>query len=203
MRRHGVVLIALLVAAVAACHPGSSPAAASRTSAASWNTGTSAASGAAAPTLSASRPSPTVSLCQPGSVFADLHTPDRAQVKVRVLSGGAAAGTARAVATQFRDWRMQVVATGTDQHPYAGLVTLRYGPLAVGAAWTLRPFFMVPDRTSWTWTGRDELQLDRQDDIVDVVLGMGFQQLNTTTEVNQATAVLGRPTAPPGTCALD
>src|SRR5262245_37082319 len=181
MRRHGVVLLSLLLAALAGCHPDSGPVTAPTTA-----TGH--------PTATATgQPSPTATPCPPGSVLAQLFPVDRARVKVRVLNGGISAGTARAVATQFRDWQMQVVAVGTAALPYVGLVLLRYGPRTIGAAWTLRPFFMVPDRASWKWTGRDDFQLDRANDIVDVVLGTRFQQLNTTTEVNQATAGLGLP----------
>src|SRR6266508_966864 len=42
--------------------------------------------------------------------------------------------------------------------------------------------------------------VNRKDDIVDVVLGTQFRQLATVTEFHQALAQLGNPTLPEGTC---
>jgi hypothetical protein len=41
----------------------------------------------------------------------------------------------------------------------------------------------------------------RTTDVVDIVIGAEFQQLATSTEVNQSLAALGEPEVPPGACA--
>ena len=69
---------------------------------------------------------------------------------------------------------------------------LRYGPRAVGGAHLLRAYFLDDAAT--------EFDPKRTDDVVDVVLGNGFQQLATTTEVNQSLADLGSAQLPPNTC---
>ena len=61
---------------------------------------------------------------------------------------------------------------------------IRYGPKAVGAAWVMRSYFLDEAAT--------EFELDRDSDVVDIVLGDRFQELATRTEVNQSIAALGR-----------
>jgi hypothetical protein len=47
-----------------------------------------------------------------------------------------------------------------------------------------------------------DFDIKRKGAEVDVTLGTQFQQLATTTEVNQSIAEIGNPTLPPGTCEL-
>ena len=69
---------------------------------------------------------------------------------------------------------------------------MRYGPEAVGSAWLLRAYFL----------NQADAQYDakRKGVVVDVVIGSSFQQLATTTEVNQSLVELGEPELPVGAC---
>ncbi|BCY11439.1 LytR C-terminal domain-containing protein [Actinoplanes sp. L3-i22] len=129
------------------------------------------------------------------STKVDLTLPDSAgQVKLRVLNGTATAGLADRVTSDFenRGFVMQKPAknktTVKDQ-----TAIIEYGPRTAGAAQWIRAFFL----------GEAEPRFDpaRTTDVVDVVVGAQYRQLATFTEVNQSLAVLGEPTAPPGTCA--
>jgi hypothetical protein len=133
--------------------------------------------------------------CGAGDVPADVRLPAEAKnVKVKVFNATDSPGLARQVAEEFRSRKITVVAEAND--PAAkrvdGVAVLRYGPKAVGAGWLVRAYFL----------NKAELDFDinRKDDVVDVVLGSQFKQLGTTTEVNQALAAVGNPRLPPGTC---
>jgi hypothetical protein len=131
-------------------------------------------------------------------VIAQVWPPDRHTVRARILDSTGRPGLATEVAAQLREGGPQVLDTGQESRPYDGVVILRYGPQAVGAAWDLIPFFVdtYPANNQW----RDEFQFDRGGDVVDVILGAAFDHVKTTTEVNQATARLPLPKAPAGTC---
>ena len=45
-----------------------------------------------------------------------------------------------------------------------------------------------------------QFDIKRKGGEVDVILGTQFQQLATTTEVNQSIAIIGKPPLEPGTC---
>ena len=75
------------------------------------------------------------------------------------------------------------------------MAVLRYGPKAVGSAHLLKAYFLDE--------AEPEYDPNREDDIVDVVIGNSYQQLATTTEVNQALGELGAPKLPAGTCPAD
>ena len=67
---------------------------------------------------------------------------------------------------------------------------VRYGPGAIGAGTLVR-----------TLIGGDVVMAfdpGRDGSAVDLVLGAGFRDLATTTEVNQALVQVGAPTRPPG-----
>jgi hypothetical protein len=115
---------------------------------------------------------------------------DPAEVKVRVIDGGAAARMAEAALTGLRNRRFTVT-TGPSREAGAikGDVALRYGPAAIGNAAVLRAYFpgsvaMIFDPSS-------------RDDVIDVTVGPGFTSFHTATEVNQFLAQEGEPTAPP------
>jgi LytR cell envelope-related transcriptional attenuator len=140
------------------------------------------------------------SSCPTGLVMAAIFPPARGKVRLRVINGSGRAGLATDVASELRNRGLQVVDTGEEPQQYDGIVILRYGPQAVGAAWDVEPFFTIGlDGFVGAW--KDDFQIARTGDVVDVVLGTSFNQLASITEVNQATAKLGLPTAPPGTCA--
>ena len=74
-----------------------------------------------------------------------------------------------------------------------GVAQLRYGPAAVGAAHLLKAYFLAQ--------AEPQYNPKRKGAVVDVVIGSEFQQLATTTEVNQSLVELGAPDVPPGACA--
>jgi LytR cell envelope-related transcriptional attenuator len=140
----------------------------------------------AAPGLAAAQPS------SGRGVHCVLALPDSpAAVRVRVLDGGAPAGLAGATATQLRQRQVTVLpGTGATPDPNTtGPVTLRYGPMAIGAATVLRAM-LIDDTTM-------QFDPERGDDTIDLTLGATFERLATPTEVNQALVALGEPTAPP------
>ncbi len=71
---------------------------------------------------------------------------------------------------------------------------ITFGPEAVGASWLVSAYFL---------TDEAEMNFDRERTgaAVDVTLGGLFQQLSTSTEVNQSIAAKGEPRLYPGTCA--
>ena len=130
--------------------------------------------------------------CPEGWPVADVRLREQKDVKINVYTGTDEVGLAGGVADDFRNRNFQVKKEGnapkTDQ-----VAVLRYGPKGVGSAHLLRAYFLN--------NAKLEPDLKRKDDTVDVILGNGFQQLATTTEVNQSLGDLGSPEAPAGTCA--
>jgi LytR cell envelope-related transcriptional attenuator len=115
---------------------------------------------------------------------------DPAEVRVRVIDGGAAAGMTDKALTGLRNRRF-TVASGPSREaddPNGGVV-LRYGPAAIGNATLLRAYF----------PGSAAMIFDpsRQDDVIDLTVGPGFASFHTTTEVIQVLVQEGEPTAPP------
>ncbi|WP_199714394.1 LytR C-terminal domain-containing protein [Micromonospora radicis] len=125
---------------------------------------------------------------------ADVTLRDHKDVKIKVLNGTDRPGLAATVGDDFRNRDFQVEEEGTEKKKIDDVAMLRYGPKGVGSAHLLRAYFL----------GAAELSYDpaREGDVVDVVLGNAFQQLATTTEVNQSIGDLGAPVAPPGSCPL-
>jgi hypothetical protein len=118
---------------------------------------------------------------------------DPAEVSIRVLGGGAAAGTPDATASQLRARRFHVLVgpadAGRTEAGPADAADLRYGPTAIGAATVVRAMVHGPVLMRF--------DPDRRDMAIDLVLGPAFTRLATTTEVNQGLAEAGEPTAPP------
>ncbi|HEY0700966.1 MAG TPA: LytR C-terminal domain-containing protein [Micromonospora sp.] len=131
--------------------------------------------------------------CKDGEIAADITLHEPKDVKIRVFNATGTAGLAETVATDFANRKFQVVKKGNaPRKDGEGVATLRYGPKAVGAAHLLRAYFL--DEAKGVYDPK------RTDDVVDVVIGEDFQQLATTTEVNQSLAGLGTPELPAGTC---
>ena len=120
-----------------------------------------------------------------------LSLPDEpAEVKVRVIDGGAAAGMADKALTGLRNRRFTVTNSPSRQAgEIKDNIVLRYGAAAIGNAALLRAYF----------PGSVAMSFDpsRDDDVIDVTVGPGFTSLHTTTEVNQFLVQQGEPTAPP------
>jgi len=127
-----------------------------------------------------------------GPVVCVLSIPDSpATVRVRVVDGGAPAGTPDTTAAQLRARRFIVLAdiNGTTDSNAVGTAALHYGPAAIGAATLLRAELH----------GNIAMQFDpdRADETIDLILGSAFTRLATMTEVNQALVAAGEPSAPP------
>jgi LytR cell envelope-related transcriptional attenuator len=133
--------------------------------------------------------------CGAGDVPADLRLPEQAkEIKINVYNATDSPGLARQVGDDFRSRKVTVVGEGND--PVAKRVdqvaVLRFGPKTVGMAWLLQTYFLNKAKA--------EFDIERKNDVVDVVLGQQFKQLASTTEANQALTQMGPPRLPPGTC---
>lgn len=130
--------------------------------------------------------------CPEGWPLADLTLRERKDVKINVFNATDRPGLAHTVSDEFRNRQFQVAKTGDEKKQVDGVAVLRYGPNGVGSAHLLEAYFL-----NEAVRGYDE---KRTDDTVDVVLGNNFQQLATTTEVNQSLGDSGPPKAPKGSC---
>ncbi|MGY0002542.1 LytR C-terminal domain-containing protein [Micromonospora sp. I033] len=130
--------------------------------------------------------------CPEGWPIADVRLREQKDVKINVYNGTDEVGLAGGVADDFRNRKFQVKKEGNAPKTVDNVAVLRYGPKGVGSAHLLRAYFLNAAKL--------EPDLKRKDDTVDVILGNGFQQLATTTEVNQSLGDLGSPEAPAGTC---
>ena len=131
--------------------------------------------------------------CPAGAPMADVTLPDDpAEVNVKVLNGTSIAGLADSVTNEFKNRRFKTGKPAENKKKVDGVAVMRYGPEAVGSAWLLRAYFL----------NQADVQYDakRKGTVVDVVVGSSFQQLATTTEVNQSLVELGEPEVPLGAC---
>jgi len=132
--------------------------------------------------------------CPEGWPLADVTLREPKDVKINVLNGTDRIGLATSIADDFRNRKFQVKKAGDEKKQIDDIALLRYGPKGVGSAHLLRAYFL--DNAEYEYDAK------RTDDVVDVVLGSGFQQLATTTEVNQSLGDLGAPVAPAGSCPM-
>jgi hypothetical protein len=122
-------------------------------------------------------------------VTCDLAIPSSpAEVRVRVLDGGAPEGLPDTTVSQLRERSFHVLVGTTEGDP-AGTAALRYGPTAIGAATLLRA--MVHGDVLMRFDP------DRHDETIDLTLGPAFTRLATTIEANQNLVSAGEPSAPP------
>jgi hypothetical protein len=136
--------------------------------------------------------------CPNDAVIADLRLPQEKDVKIKLYnaSGGVVSTGSFANTLAHRGFQVSTANPGEEpQAPLSEVAVVRYGPKAVGKAWVVQAYF-INDVTP-------EFQIKRPDDVVDVVIGSGFKKLATVSEVKQALWQVGRPLAPPGTCARD
>jgi hypothetical protein len=134
--------------------------------------------------------------CPDGFVIADIRLPEPQDVKLRVYNASGVPEQGGRVAEDFRNRKFQVDRKVTDARAEVnGIAELRYGPAAVGSAYLLRAYFLDEAETKY--------DPKRKGALVDVIIGTQFQQLGTTTEVNQAIGALGNPPLPPGACAAE
>ncbi|MBB5872399.1 hypothetical protein F4553_005833 [Allocatelliglobosispora scoriae] len=139
--------------------------------------------------------------CPAGYVQANLRLPEETRtIKINVYNATDTVNLATNVGTDFRNRKFTVVKTANDplKKAVGDVAVLRYGPKTVGAAYLLDAYFLN--------AAKHEFDIARTDDVVDVVIGTGFRQLATSTEVAQAVIAAGpafvdrHPPAPKGTC---
>src|SRR4029079_12477826 len=138
-----------------------------------------------------------VNLCPPGAVPANRKLPERRDVKLNVYNGTKLAGLAKKIGVELenRDFQVLKKRNAPRNQIYKGVATIKFGPKAVGAAQEMNAYFLGVATMAF--------DIERTDDVVDIFLGTDFQQLATTTEVNQSIAALGEPVLPPGTCDVE
>jgi hypothetical protein len=129
--------------------------------------------------------------CPDGFVRANVTLQEPKEVKIKVYNGTENAGWAADVTANFKNRGFQVVKPDEGKSVNE-IAILRYGPKTVSGAHLLRAYFLDEARLRY--------DAKRTDDVVDVIVGTRFQQLATTTEVNQSLAAIGEPVLPPGAC---
>lgn len=131
--------------------------------------------------------------CPAGAPFADIRLPeDPVDVTVKVYNGTSRAGLAEQVTTEFQNRRFTVKNPGKSKTKFDGVAEIRFGPETAGDAQLLRAYFLAQSKMVYN--------AKRTGDVIDIVIGDQFQQLATTTEVNQSLGAMGEPTLPPGSC---
>ena len=140
-------------------------------------------------------PTPTQSRtsCAGGGIPVDAALREPKDIRLKVTNASGTEGLALTVFVELgrRGFQMLGTAEGTVA-PVPQVAVIRFGPRTVGAAWLVKLYFDGDVTT--------EYDARRSDDIVEIVLGQGFTQLRTITEVNQAVAAADPPTMPPGGC---
>jgi LytR cell envelope-related transcriptional attenuator len=130
--------------------------------------------------------------CPDGFVRANVELPEPKQVKVKVYNATSNDGWGTQITEDFKNRRFITEKPADNKKVLDDVAILRFGPKTVGAAHLLRAYFL--DQATPEYNPR------RTNDIVDVVIGTGFKQLATTTEVNQSLVELGEPEVPAGAC---
>jgi hypothetical protein len=130
--------------------------------------------------------------CPEGFVPAELALPQERDTRLNVFNGTTRPGLANQIGENFVNREFEVLAREDHDSQIDGIAELHYGPQAVGAAQLVRAYFLN-DATM-------VFHIEREGDVVDVVLGNQFRQLATPTEVHQAIAAAGNPAPPAGTC---
>jgi len=132
--------------------------------------------------------------CPEGAPMADVTLPDDpSEVKVRVLNGAGTAGLAEKVTNDFKNRGFVMEKPKENRSKFDGIAIIRYGPKGVGDAQLLKAYFLGK--------AKPEYSAKRTDEIVEIVVGVSYLQLATSTEVNQSLVELGEPELPPGACA--
>jgi hypothetical protein len=132
--------------------------------------------------------------CPPGAPQANVQLPeDPSDVTVKVLNGTSTPGLAENVTTDFKNRRFKVQSPGEDKKRVKDVAVIRFGPEAVGSAQLIEAYFIGQ--------ATPEYNAKRKGAVVEISIGSRYQQLATSTEVNQSLVELGEPQVPPGACA--
>ncbi|GAA2670485.1 MULTISPECIES: LytR C-terminal domain-containing protein [Actinoplanes] len=131
--------------------------------------------------------------CPDGAPLADMQLPDDpAEVTLKVLNGTNRAGLADGVSNEFKNRRFTIQTPGKSKTKFKGVAEIRFGPDAVGKAQLVQAYFLAQAEM--------EYNAKRKGAVVEIVIGSQFQQLATTTEVNQSLVEIGEPDLPAGAC---
>jgi hypothetical protein len=133
-----------------------------------------------------------------GLVPAKIKMPERNQVTLNVYNGTPKVGLAQQIGGEFknRGFNINKMETAPNGKTYDQIALITFGPNAVGAAYLISAYFLVNEAEL-------QFEIERTSPEVDVIIGKAFQQLATTTEVNQSIAAIGNPPLPKGTCEVD
>ncbi|CAM3417360.1 LytR C-terminal domain-containing protein [Stackebrandtia soli] len=133
--------------------------------------------------------------CPADAVTVDLTLPETNEVTVRVLNATDQIGLADSAATQLAEYGFVIDSTDDAKaDEMKASAEIRYGPKVVGGGHLLVAYFA--DAAPIFDPKNDK-------DYVEIVLGPGFQQINTESDARQKLSVIGRPKAPDGTCAIE
>lgn len=130
--------------------------------------------------------------CPEGYIRANITLLEPKDIKIKVFNASDLTGAGSQVSEEFKNRGFQTQKPENNKKSVDEVAVLRFGPKTVGAAQLLKAYFLndaIP-----------QYDAKRTNDIVDVVIGTQFQQLATTTEVNQSLAGIGEPSLPPGAC---
>ena len=131
--------------------------------------------------------------CPAGAPLADIRLPeDPVEVTVKVYNGTSRSGLAEQVTDEFKNRRFTTQAPGKSKTKFDGVAEIRFGPETAGKAQLLRAYFLAQSKMVYN--------AKRKGQVIDIIIGDRFQQLATTTEVNQSLGAVGEPTLPPGAC---
>ena len=131
--------------------------------------------------------------CPSGMVPAKTRMPERKDVTLNVYNGTTTVNLAKQISDELKFRGFKIDKIGTVRKPVNDIAVITYGPDAVGSAYLVSANFLVDEATM-------VFDIHRKGAEVDVTIGTQFQQLATTTEVNQSIAAIGNPPLPPGTC---
>lgn len=131
--------------------------------------------------------------CPKGSPLAVIKLPkEPEEVTVRILNGTDKPGLAETVTNDFKNRQFKTQKAGEAKKKLDGVATITYGPKAVGKAQLLRAYFINDAKPLY--------DAKRANDVIDIVIGKQYQQLATTTEVNQSLTDIGNAKLPLGAC---
>ncbi len=141
---------------------------------------------------------PRAEACEPGQVRVNTTVLDEEEVILNVFNGTPRVGLAEQISSELANRGFNIGNVGTapvvDGVTYSKPGYATFGPQGFAAAWLVKAYVLVGEMES-------TFVPERTGPEVDLVLGSDFQQLSTSTEVNQRIADLGRPEPPDGTCA--
>jgi hypothetical protein len=136
--------------------------------------------------------------CPAGSIRMNVTLPASfSDVTLNVYNGTSRRGLADQISGEFANRGFQIgkVEVAPNGEQYDKIAKITFGREGFANAWLLKAFFL---------TDAAEMVFDeeREGADIDVILGSEFQQLATSTEVNQGIAANGEPSLRhyPGTC---